>query len=90
LEEGMARLISPWSVKGIDDETRELARRKAKNSGVNIGAWINRAILDHGSQEHSGATDLPNVAGDNIPENRIPNNILMKLLMIEFLKDCSS
>ena len=56
----MARLISPWSVKGIDDETRELARRKAKDSGVNIGAWINRAILDHGSQEHSGATDLPN------------------------------
>ena len=64
----MARLIAPWSVKGIDDETRELARRKAKNSGVNIGAWINRAILDHGSQEHSGATDLPNVVGDNIPE----------------------
>ena len=64
----MARLISPWSVKGIDDETRELARRKAKNSGVNIGAWINRAILDHGSQEYSGATDLPNLVGDNIPE----------------------
>jgi hypothetical protein len=68
LEEGMARLISPWSVKGIDDETRELARRKAKNSGVNIGAWINRAILDHGSQQYSGATDLPNLVGDNIPE----------------------
>jgi flagellin-specific chaperone FliS len=68
LEEGMARLIAPWSVKGIDDETRELARRKAKNSGVNIGAWINRAILDHGSQQHSGATDLPNLVGDNIPE----------------------
>ena len=64
----MARLIAPWSVKGIDDETRELARRKAKNSGVNIGAWINRAILDHGSQQYSGATDLPNLVGDNIPE----------------------
>ncbi|MDC0400018.1 SEL1-like repeat protein [Alphaproteobacteria bacterium] len=64
----MARLIAPWSVKGIDDETRELARRKAKNSGVNIGAWINRTILDHGSREHSGATDLPNVVGDSIPE----------------------
>ena len=64
----MARLIAPWSVKGIDDETRELARRKAKNSGVNIGAWINRAILDHGSQQYSGATDLPNLLGDNIPE----------------------
>ena len=64
----MARLIAPWSVKGIDDETRELARRKAKNSGINIGAWINRAILDHESQEQSGATDPTNVVGDTIPE----------------------
>ncbi len=65
----MARLIAPWSVKGIDDETRELARRKAKNSGINIGAWINRAILDHGSREHLGATDLHKVVADSIPEN---------------------
>ena len=64
----MARLIAPWSVKGIDDETRELARRKAKNAGINIGAWINKAILDHGSQEHFGATDLPNVVEDSDPE----------------------
>ncbi len=64
----MARLITPWSVKGIDNETRELARQKAKNSGINIGAWINRAILSHGSREHSGATDLHNVVGDSIPK----------------------
>ena len=68
----MARLIAPWSVKGIDDETRELARRKAKNAGINIGAWINKAILDHGSQEHVGATDLPNVEGDSDPEKSDP------------------
>ena len=68
----MARLIAPWSVKGIDDETRELARRKAKNAGINIGAWINKAILDHGSQEHVGATDLPNVVGDSDPEKSDP------------------
>ena len=64
----MARLIAPWSVKGIDDETRELARQKAKNSGINIGVWINRAILDHGSRENSGATELHNVVGDSIPK----------------------
>ena len=64
----MARLITPWSVKGIDNETRELARQKAKNSGINIGAWINRAILSHGSREYSGATDLHNVVGDSIPK----------------------
>ena len=68
----MARLIAPWSVKGIDDETRELARRKAKNAGINIGAWINKAILDHGSHEPFGATDLPNVVGDSDPEKSDP------------------
>ena len=84
----MARLIAPWSVKGIDNETRELARQKAKNSGINIGAWINRAILDHGSREQSGATDLHNVAADSIPENSYsqrslnepPNDIIFQRL----------
>ena len=70
----MARLIAPWSVKGIDDETRELARRKSKDAGINIGAWINRAILEHGSHEHHGATDLPNVSGAGVSEKLAPKH----------------
>ena len=70
----MARLITPWSVKGIDDETRELARRKSKDAGINIGAWINRAILEHGSHEHHGATDLPNVSGAGVSEKLDPKH----------------
>ena len=70
----MARLITPWSVKGIDDETRELARRKSKDAGINIGAWINRAILEHGSHEHHGATDFPNVSGAGVSEELDPKH----------------
>ncbi|MGE3934383.1 MAG: peptidoglycan-binding domain-containing protein [Rhodospirillaceae bacterium] len=34
----------PWSVKGIDEETREVARAAAQAAGIPIGQWIDRAI----------------------------------------------
>ena len=34
-----------WSVKGIDGETRDLARTAAQAAGMTIGAWIDQAIL---------------------------------------------
>ncbi|KZD12853.1 SEL1-like repeat protein [Oceanibaculum pacificum] len=38
---------TPWSVKGVDEETRALARDAAQASGLTIGAWIDLAILRH-------------------------------------------
>lgn len=40
----MAKLKS-WSVKGVDGNTRDLAREAAQASGMTIGTWIDRAIL---------------------------------------------
>lgn len=34
-----------WSVKGVDGETRDLARDAARATGMTIGAWIDQAIL---------------------------------------------
>jgi len=34
-----------WSVKGIDGETRDLARTAAQAAGMTIGTWIDQAIL---------------------------------------------
>ncbi len=36
---------TPWSVKGIDEDTRKLAREAALASGLTIGKWIDGAIL---------------------------------------------
>jgi TPR repeat protein len=36
--------ISPWSVKGVDDDAREMARIAANAAGLTLGAWIDRAI----------------------------------------------
>ena len=36
---------TPWSVKGIDEDTRKVAREAARASGLTIGKWIDGAIL---------------------------------------------
>lgn len=33
-----------WTVKGIDPQVRELAKRQARKAGLTIGAWLNEAI----------------------------------------------
>ncbi|MEQ8250369.1 MAG: SEL1-like repeat protein [Oceanibaculum nanhaiense] len=45
---------TPWSVKGIDDATRAVAREAAQEAGLTLGAWIDRAIL-----RHAGITPVP-------------------------------
>jgi localization factor PodJL len=35
---------SPWSVKGIDPETREAAKVAARRAGVPVGAWLTQVI----------------------------------------------
>ncbi|MBU0725705.1 MAG: SEL1-like repeat protein [Alphaproteobacteria bacterium] len=44
---GKLSKITPWSVKGIDEETRDTAREAAQAAGLTIGAWVDRAILRH-------------------------------------------
>ena len=39
----MAR-SSPWSVKGVDHDARQVAREAAKRHGITIGEWVDRAI----------------------------------------------
>jgi TPR repeat protein len=36
---------APWSVKGVDEDARQIARDAADAAGMPIGAWIDRAIL---------------------------------------------
>ena len=50
----MARSGSAWSVKGIDAETRAVARSRAGASDLTIGSWINQAILNHAGEPIQG------------------------------------
>src|SRR5947209_20115136 len=37
---------APWSVKGIDPRAREVAKELARRSGMTLGEWLNRIILE--------------------------------------------
>lgn len=39
-------LGTPWSVKGIDPKAREVAKDLARRSGMTLGEWLNRMILE--------------------------------------------
>ncbi|MBX3537209.1 MAG: SEL1-like repeat protein [Chelatococcus sp.] len=36
----------PWSVKGIDPQTREAAKDAARKAGMTLGAWLNSMIAE--------------------------------------------
>src|SRR5689334_17316079 len=37
---------APWSVKGIDPKARVVAKDHARRSGLTLGEWLNRVILE--------------------------------------------
>ncbi|MDP3660451.1 MAG: peptidoglycan-binding protein [Phenylobacterium sp.] len=42
---------TPWSVKGIDPKAREVAKDLARRSGMTLGEWLNRMILEDETPE---------------------------------------
>ena len=39
---------TPWSVKGVSREDREIAKNEARKSGEPVGVWLSRRIRDGG------------------------------------------
>ncbi|WP_269716571.1 peptidoglycan-binding protein [Caulobacter sp. NIBR2454] len=42
---------APWSVKGIDPKAREIAKDLARRSGMTLGEWLNRMIIEDGGPD---------------------------------------
>lgn len=40
----------PWSIKGIESETREAAKSAARSSGLTLGQWMNQKIQEESRQ----------------------------------------
>lgn len=66
---------APWSVKGIDPKAREVAKDLARRSGMTLGEWLNRVILeddvpeDVTSEDHF--TDRPQRMSTEAPRPRL-------------------
>ena len=62
----MARKPTTWSVKGIEEDIRDIARAAAERDEQTIGSWIDHAIRVHGGQR-------PRDAGkDDVDKNQGP------------------
>lgn len=70
-----AQSNSPWSVKGVDPETREAAKMAARRAGLPIGAWLSQMIraaavvqLKGGPAPDPGAPTSGDPGPDSSPE----------------------
>ena len=43
----------PWSVKGIEPDTREAAKEAARRSGMTLGEWLNTKILESADDQEA-------------------------------------
>jgi len=70
---------APWSVKGIDPKAREVAKELARRSGMTLGEWLNRIILEDDlpeevtSEAHFGAR--PTRAVFETPKSFLPSHL---------------
>lgn len=66
---GAAELMDkgqPWSVKGIDPDTRQAAKMAARRAGLTVGAWLNR-VIQRAAAEELGLAAPAEPAGQPYP-----------------------
>ena len=69
---------SPWSVKGIDPKAREVAKDLARRSGMTLGEWLNRMIIEGdglGADARPASDEAPNRAYLEIVKEDAPPRI---------------
>lgn len=57
---------APWSVKGIDPKAREVAKDLARRSGMTLGEWLNRMIIEgEGPGADAPSADIVGASGQD-------------------------
>lgn len=64
---------SPWSVKGISAEERELAKQAARRAGMPIGQWLSRQIREAAELERATRSAL-RAGGARGPQQGMPHD----------------
>lgn len=55
----MSSITMPWSVKGVSDEARAVAKVMAAQSGKTIGSWLNDVIVSAAPEAAAEADEQP-------------------------------
>ena len=90
---------APWSVKGIDPKAREVAKELARRSGMTLGEWLNRVILEDdvpeevtseahfGVRPHRAASEMPTPFMQTSPTNPGPEDLGRIAFALDLLTD---
>src|ERR1700748_2815869 len=62
----------PWSVKGIDPKTREIAKDLARRSGMTLGEWLTQIIAEDTSEDAPASGPARKLVDRPASENRAP------------------
>lgn len=54
----MSKLTNSWSVKGVSEEARALAKQAAADSGISLGQWMNQTLIQQASQKSTPKTAM--------------------------------
>ena len=81
---------APWSVKGIDPKTREIAKDLARRSGMTLGEWLTHVIAEDGPEDGPALPSARKAADRPPSENRTPRRGDDLERVLEALHDLSS
>ncbi len=90
---------APWSVKGIDPKAREVAKELARRSGMTLGEWLNRVILEDdvpeevtseahfGARPHRAVIETPKSFMQTSPNSSGPDDLGRIAFALDLLTD---
>lgn len=70
----MVRKPTTWSIKGIEEDTRDIARAAAERDEQTIGSWIDYAIRVHGGQRPRETGSDEEAGTETAPTNTVSQN----------------
>ena len=86
----MAKVGFPWSIKGIDKETREIVRKQASAADLTIGAWIDAVIINNAKNTRVSAkthvtefTTKTDLASETKPIDHAYDTVVLEFIKAE-------
>ncbi len=77
----MSKLTNSWSVKGVSEEARALAKQAAADSGISLGQWMNQTLIQQASQKSTPKTSMaPGII--SAPEAALSPSELQKVIAV--------
>lgn len=58
---------APWTIRGVNNETRTAVKKAAKKDGLTVGEWVDRTLLD-AAKSTLGTDGKPKDVGPTIEE----------------------